>query len=81
MLWLRHGGKAASPRGGRVMVGRLCYGCACWVNHKRRDYSMLAAIITVLPATENKRVCSSYGSSHFLPQLLAYRGFNKQCAQ
>ena len=48
---------------------------------KRRDYSMPAATTTVVPAAENKGVCSSYGSSHFLPRLLAYLGFNKQCTQ
>ena len=33
---------------------------------------------------ENKRVCSSYGSSRFLPAsylALAYPGFTEQCAQ
>ena len=40
---------------------------------------MSAASTTVVPAGEH--VCSSYGSSHFLPQFLAYLGFNKQCTQ
>ena len=79
MLWLRHAGEATSRCGGCVLVGRLYYGCACWVNHKRRDYSVPAAATTAVPAAENKRECSSYGSSHFLPQLLAYLGFNKEC--